>query len=79
MRISATDNESVFLVESDSGATYEIRYAGSGDADPDYVALWECNCPAGRHGRDCKHIRAFLASRLVDYHEYEGIPSSIEI
>jgi len=50
-----------YEVVSDSGSTYTVRYCGSGDGDPEYVALWECNCPAGRHGRDCKHRRAVCA------------------
>ena len=51
-----------FVVASDSGKTYEITYAGCGDADPEFVSLWDCSCPAGRHGRDCKHVRTFLAN-----------------
>jgi hypothetical protein len=43
---------------SDPTKVYRVRYRGSGDGDPDYVALWECDCPAGQHGRPCRHIRA---------------------
>ena len=53
-----------FVVKSTSGNTYTVKYCGSGDADPDYVALWECNCPAGQHGKPCKHITA--VSRYCD-------------
>ena len=52
------DGREAYKVLSDSGHTYHVRYCGSGDADPEYVALWECDCPAGQHGRDCKHIAA---------------------
>lgn len=60
MNIYAIEPGAKYAVESDSGKTYHITYAGSGDADPDYVALWECDCPAGQHGRDCKHLAAFF-------------------
>lgn len=49
-----------YRVESDSGNVYHITYCGSGDADPDFVALWQCDCPAGRRGRECKHMHEFL-------------------
>lgn len=26
----------------------------------EYVTVWSCNCPAGQHGRDCKHVQAVL-------------------
>jgi len=39
---------------STSGQTYTLTYAGSGDADPEYVGLWECDCPARV---TCKHIK----------------------
>ena len=47
-----------YAVESESGNSYTVTYCGSGDGDPEYVALWECTCPAGEHGRRCKHVRA---------------------
>ena len=47
-----------YEVLSDSGTTYIVRFCGSGDGDPEFCSLWECNCPAGQHGRDCKHVRA---------------------
>ena len=77
--IIAMRTPSEFEVRSDSGATYTIRYAGSGDADPDYVSLWECSCPGYRHRGDCKHMRAFLASDLTDADlpDYDG-PTEIE-
>lgn len=66
MKITVIEAGARYRVESDSGKTYTISYAGSGDGDPEYVALWKCDCPAGRHGRDCKHMSAFLASGLTD-------------
>ena len=83
MKIAVEQAGHRFLVEADSGNQYHITYAGSGDGDPEYVGLWQCDCPAGQHGRECKHLRAFLASRLADYGdpEYDGedIPESIEV
>jgi hypothetical protein len=52
------DGRDAYTVLSDSGRTYTVRYMGPGDADPDYVAIWECDCEASWHGRICKHIRA---------------------
>jgi hypothetical protein len=51
-----------YRVHSSSGNAYTVRYCGSGDADPDYVATWECSCPAYkyRRGKICKHIEAVI-------------------
>ena len=64
MKITYTpepDGRSAYTVESDSGNTYHVRFCGSGDGDPEYVATWECDCPAGQHGRECKHMKAVWA------------------
>jgi len=53
-----------FSVQSNGKDAYTVVYRGSGDGDPDFMALWSCNCAAGRHGRDCKHVAA--VSRAVD-------------
>jgi len=65
MKITIVDDGAIYKVFSDSGKIYTVKYCGSGDADPDYVSLWECNCPAGRHGKDCKHLEKTLA--LMNY------------
>ena len=62
MRITKID-EATYRVESTSGNVYSITYAGCGDGDPEFVALWKCDCPAGRHGRSCKHLAQFLATK----------------
>ena len=51
-----------YSVESPSGNTYTVRYMGSGDADPEYVSIWECDCPAAKCHPDrvCKHIGAVI-------------------
>jgi len=71
MKITVVEAGAKYQIESDSGKTYTIRYSGSGDADPDYVACWECDCPAGQHGRDCKHMNEFLASGIANQEESE--------
>jgi len=44
-----------FTVPSSSGAAvYTVKFTGRGDSDE---RLWECDCPAGSHGRECKHQR----------------------
>lgn len=60
MTFTLNEDQNSYTVLSDSGCTYTIRYAGSGDADPEYVGLWECDCPAGKRGIDCRHMSAFL-------------------
>jgi hypothetical protein len=83
MKLTVEQIGQSILVESDSGKTYRITYAGFGDGDPDCVSCWECDCPAGRNDVNCKHLRAFLASRLSDYgdpyYEDDDLPSSIEV
>ena len=70
MKLTMLDAER-FEVLSKSGRTYEITYQGSGDADPDYVEIWDCSCPAARYGRECKHISAFLA--WIDSYEARNL------
>ena len=55
------DGRAAYDVLSDSGKMYRVRYAGSGDGDPEFIALWSCDCPAGNWGRCCKHVRAVVA------------------
>jgi len=57
MRVKIVDEGRHYQIESSSGGHwYNVMYQGSGDADPECVALWECDCPAGQHGKPCKHI-----------------------
>jgi len=55
-----------YTVKSASGKTYTVLYKGSGDGDPDYISLWECDCPAYKFGggKVCKHIKA-----VIDYED----------
>ncbi len=61
-----------YLVASSSGrGTYEVTYRGSGDADPEYVALWHCTCPAYKYRRDvCKHIEMVI-NYSAEVNEYD--------
>ncbi|GEM_PF-2701733 len=36
------------------GRPYTIRFVRRGD---DGESLWECDCPAGKYGHMCKHMR----------------------
>ena len=45
-------------VESDSGHTYEVRFVTHLDENGSMYFTWSCDCPAGRYGKSCKHIRA---------------------
>ena len=40
---------------SDGSKQYVVRFTGRGDCGE---TLWSCDCPAGQHGRHCKHIAA---------------------
>lgn len=42
------------------GKSYTIRFCGR--TDDGHGRLWDCDCPAGLHGRDCKHIAAVVAA-----------------
>ena len=44
------------------GKPYTIRFCGRGDGD---ARLWECDCPAGRHGKRCKHVTKI--AQLTDF------------
>lgn len=56
MKITLTNDWNHATVESDSGKTYSVDFAGRGDCDE--VSTWTCDCEAGRHGQTCKHVRA---------------------
>jgi len=45
------------------GRPYHITFTGRGDCGE---PLWECNCPAGQHGHECKHLRlVWQADRAI--------------
>lgn len=58
MKITEHDDGNRYEVRSDSGNTYTVTFQGRGDGD---AILWRCDCPAGQHGRECKHLRAVAA------------------
>ena len=54
------DGEHAYRVQSSSGnGEYVVHFVGRGDCGE---ILWECNCLAGQHGRECKHVRAAIAA-----------------
>jgi len=59
------NNDGTYAVESDSGHTYTVSHRS-----PEYeedTHIYKCNCPAGQHGRDCKHLDAVIAvSNAID-------------
>lgn len=57
MKITQTSEDS-WTVESDSGKTYKVWDAGYEDAE--HGGGMHCNCPAGKHGKSCKHITAVM-------------------
>ena len=59
-------NRARYRVESDSGKTYYVTYCGCGDGDEN-VNTWECDCPAGKHSRRCKHFDEVMkADQYID-------------
>mgnify|MGYP001085870750 CR=1 FL=1 len=57
MEITIT-SENSWTVKSNSGHTYNVWDAGYEDAE--HGGGMHCNCPAGKYGRSCKHIKAVL-------------------
>jgi hypothetical protein len=58
LNITETSEDSWDVVSS-SGNTYHVWDAGYEDAE--YGGGMHCDCPAGKHGRSCKHIEAVMA------------------
>jgi hypothetical protein len=57
--VTISEDGNSYTVESASGSTYTVAYAGC--TDDGHGNLWECDCPAGQHGRQCRHLKAVLA------------------
>lgn len=53
------------------GRPYTIRFTGR--TEDGFACLWECDCPAGRHGKPCKHWRqvASAVGAMCDEFGYE--------
>jgi len=54
MKIEKNGENETWAVHSDSGNVYEVRFLGM-DGE---LRRWACSCPAGEHGRKCKHAVA---------------------
>ncbi len=61
MKITRTDTDA-WTVLSDSGKTYRVFDAGCEDAS--HGGGMHCSCPANRHGKSCKHLRAVIETAL---------------
>ncbi len=57
MQIIEHEDGNRYEVHSDSGNIYNVSFTGRGDCGE---VLWKCDCPAGQHGRECKHLRAVI-------------------
>jgi uncharacterized protein (DUF4415 family) len=83
-------NERRYDCVSDSGSRYELTArpipdefdsamrCGIAEDDPFVAAiplLWSCSCPAGRNGRDCKHVRSLLRDVLGS----PSVPSEADV
>jgi len=62
MKITKIANNHWRVGSERSGNAYNVQYRGSGDGDPEYVRVWDCDCPAGKFGKMCRHVKAVSAS-----------------
>jgi len=62
--LSDDERDAYGVLSSDGSKYYTVSYAGSGDEPPEYMALWDCDCPASQHGKSCKHFP--IAMRYKD-------------
>lgn len=65
--LNKIDRNRISVPSSDGTKRYIVRYAGMADGDEN-TRLWKCNCPAGRFGRGCRHVKAAIdAVQYMDY------------
>lgn len=72
--ITVRETPDGYEVLSTSGRTYRVseqsaRYGH--EYDTEYMAVWGCDCPAGRSNRDCKHVAAVIEYRRRQREEGE--------
>lgn len=63
-----------YLVPSSDGQSkYTVRFEGSPETMRPEVRTWSCTCPAGEHGKTCKHINrvANASDAVCDAFGYE--------
>ena len=53
--IRLIDTNTYGVQSSDGKREYTVRYVGC--SEDGFANLWECDCPAGTHGKTCKHVR----------------------
>lgn len=51
-------NNEYLLPNSDGTKNYIVKYVGC--SDDGFGNLWECDCPAGLHGKECKHLKLII-------------------
>lgn len=50
-----------WAVQGSRGDEYTVRYQTKLDELGSLFFVWTCDCPAGRRGRNCKHVQAVQA------------------
>ena len=50
--------ERYIIPSSDGSRKYTVAYSGCADG---WADTWQCDCPAGQHGRECKHYRLAMS------------------
>ena len=61
-----TEMECGYRVLSPSGNTYLVTEQSARyhyEYDQEYMQVWSCTCPAGKYGKNCKHVAAVLQHR----------------
>ena len=53
--IVMVDDKKYSVPSSSGSAIYTVTWVGR--TEDGFGHLWECSCPAGRHGKTCKHVR----------------------
>lgn len=57
------DDGNLYRVRSSDGKRdYSVRFEGCPEYMNENVQTWSCDCPAGQHGKICKHINAVIAA-----------------
>ena len=52
--VTKIDDDRYSVPSSDGTQSYTVRFVGR--TEDGCGLLWDCDCPAGRHGKTCKHV-----------------------
>lgn len=58
MEITTNDDGHTYNVKSDSGSNYTVTHRSPAYEEDTHI--FRCDCPAAKHGKDCKHVKAVI-------------------